>query len=61
MKNYPACNELITCVSWTVLTMKVPSTSKAEFANTVDPDETAHSEAHGEPSHLDLQCLPSIP
>ena len=27
----------------------------AEFANTVDPDETAHYE----PSHLDLQCLPS--
>ena len=26
-----------------------------EFANTVDPDETAHNE----PSHLDLQCLPS--
>ena len=27
----------------------------AEFANTADPDETAHNE----PSHLDLQCLPS--
>ena len=29
-------------------------TSIAEFANTEDPDETAHNE----PSHLDLQCLP---
>ena len=30
---------------------------KSEFANTVDLDETAHNE----PSHLDLQCLPSSP
>ena len=37
------------------LALKAPNTSKAEFANTVDPDETAHNE----PSHLDLQCLPS--
>ena len=37
------------------LTLKAPNTTKAEFANTVDPDETAHNE----PSHLDLQCLPS--
>ena len=36
---------------------KAPNTTKAEFANTVDPDETAHNE----PSHLDLQCLPSSP
>ena len=28
--------------------------NNAEFANTVDPDETAHNE----PSHQDLQCLP---
>ena len=35
------------------LTLKVPSTTKAEFANTVDPYETAHNE----PFHLDLQCL----
>ena len=33
------------------------STTKAELANTVDPDETAHNE----PSHLDLQCLSSSP
>ena len=30
-------------------------TTKAEFANTVDPDETAHNE----PSHLDPQCWSS--
>ena len=36
-------------------TRKVPNTTTAEFANTVDPDETARNE----PSHLDLQCLPS--
>ena len=33
--------------------LKVPNTTIAEFANTADPDETAHNE----PSHLDLQCL----
>ena len=38
-----------------VLTLKAPNTTIAEFANTADPDETAHNE----PSHLDLQCLPS--
>ena len=32
------------------------NTTIAEFANTVDPDETAHHE----PSHLNLQSLPSI-
>ena len=37
------------------LTPKAPNTTIAEFANTVDPDEMAHIE----PSHLDLQCLPS--
>ena len=31
------------------------NTTKAEFANTVDPDEMAHHE----PSYLDIQCLPS--
>ena len=31
------------------LTHKMPNTTVAEFANTVDPDETA----------MDLQCLPS--
>ena len=33
-----------------ILNNKVPNTTIAEFANTVDPDETAHN---------DLQCLPS--
>ena len=37
------------------LTRKAPNTTIAVFANTVDPDEMAHNE----PSHLDLQCLPS--
>ena len=32
------------------LTSKAPNTTIADFAKTVDPDETAH---------LDLQCLPS--
>ena len=39
-----------------MLTLEVSNTTKAEFANTVDPDEKAHDEL----SHLDLQCLPSI-
>ena len=38
-----------------VLTLKAPNTTIAAFANTADPDETAHNE----PFHLDLQCLPS--
>ena len=38
-----------------ILTCKTPNTTIAEFANSVDPDEKAHIE----PSHLDLQCLPS--
>ena len=46
-----------TDISWLFnfcsLTHKAPYTTKAEFANTVDPDETAHNEL----SHLDLQCL----
>ena len=40
-----------------VLTPKAPNTTTAEFANTADPDETAHNEQ----SHLDLQSLPSGP
>ena len=46
-----------TCGEWNFpsLTLKAPNTTIAEFANTVDPDETAHNE----PSHLDLQSLPS--
>ena len=38
-----------------MLAHKAPNTTITEFANTVDPDETAHNEL----SHLDLQCLPS--
>ena len=38
-----------------LLALKAPITTIADFANTVDPDETAHNE----PSHLDLKCLPS--
>ena len=38
------------------LTLKVPNTTIAEFANTVDTDETALNEL----SHLDLQCLPLV-
>ena len=37
------------------LTLKAPNTTIAKFAITADPDETAHNE----PTHLDLQCLPS--
>ena len=33
-----------------MLTLKAPNITIAEFANTADPDE---------PSHLDIQCLPS--
>ena len=35
--------------------LNTPNTTIALFANTVDPDETAHNE----PSHLNLQFLPS--
>ena len=38
-----------------LLTLIAPNTTIAKFLNTADPDETAHNE----PSHLDLQCLPS--
>ena len=37
------------------LTLLLPETQIAEFANSVDLDEVAHHE----PSHLDLHCLPS--
>ena len=43
---------MLTWLPW--LTLKAPNTKIAEFANTADPDETAHNE----PSQLDLQCLP---
>ena len=37
------------------LTLQVPETKIAEFANSVDLDEVAHNE----PPHQDLHCLPS--
>ena len=39
------------------LTLNLPNRRKAEFANNVEQDVMAHN--HNEPSHLDLQCLPS--
>ena len=36
------------------LTLYVPQTKIAEFANRVDLDEVAHNE----PPHLDIHCLP---
>ena len=38
-----------------LLTLKVPETKTAEFANSIDLDEVAHFE----PPHPDLHCLPS--
>ena len=43
-------------LSLVFLTRKAQNTMIIDdFANTVDPDEMAHNE----PSHLNLQCLPS--
>ena len=39
------------------LTLEIPETKIAEFANRVDLDDVAHKE----PPHLDLHCLPSGP
>ena len=38
-----------------MLTLSVPETKIAEFANSIDVEEVAHYE----PPHLDLHCLPS--
>ena len=38
-----------------LLTLSLPETQIAEFANSVDLDEVAHNE----PPHLDLHYLPS--
>ena len=38
-----------------LLTLSLPETKIAEFANSVNLDEVAHHE----PPHLDLHCLPS--
>ena len=64
--NHIIIDTVVTCmlnnrVKWLpiqpmLITLKAPNTTIAEFANTVDPDETAHNEL----SHLYLQCLPSI-
>ena len=37
-------------------TLSALQTKTDNFANSVDPDETAHNE----PSHQDLHCLPSF-
>ena len=42
-----------------VLTHKVQNTTIAEFANTVDPDETAHK-FDNEPFHLDYSDCPLV-
>ena len=42
------------CGSYSI-TLYLPVTKIAEFANSVDLDEVAHNE----PPHLDLHCLPS--
>ena len=43
-----------------ILTLNLPNATIAEFANTVDPDETPNNKpSHNKPSHLDIQCLPS--
>ena len=36
------------------LTLSLPETKIAEFANSIDLDEVAHNE----PPHQDLRCLP---
>ena len=41
-------------ITFAVLTLSALQTKIDSFANSVDPDETAHNE----PSHLDLHCLP---
>ena len=51
-RGLPVMNQIIKGI----LAHKAQNTTIAEF-NTVDPDETAHNE----PSHQDLQCLPSSP
>ena len=43
------------CQQKPTLTLEAPNTTIAEFANTVDLDWMTRNE----PSHLDLQCLPS--
>ena len=42
-------------VVMSALTLYLPVTKIAEFANSIGLDEVAHNE----PPHLDLQCLPS--
>ena len=54
-RQIPTLSVLLTYAQIYVLARKAPNSKIADFANTVDPDETAHNE----PSHLDLQFLPS--
>ena len=51
----PKLHGVLAILSVIRLTLYVPETQIAEFANSIDLDE----EAHNEPPHLDLQCLPS--
>ena len=54
--NFPAAKAVLSFViSYCLLTLSVPETKTAEFANSVDLNEVAHNE----PSHLDLYCLSS--
>ena len=39
------------------MTLEMPQTKYAEFANSIDLDEVAHNEL----PHPDLHCLPSSP
>ena len=48
-------SNLLNRIKVTILTLKVPETKIAEFANSVDSDEAAHDEL----PHPDLHCLPS--
>ena len=43
-------------IRFSVLTLSSLQTSTDTFANSADPDETAHKE----PSHQDLHCLPLL-
>ena len=47
------------CKNWLKSFVNI-ETKISEFANSVDLKEVAHNEqAHNEPPHLDLHCLPS--
>ena len=50
MPQTSALSKMVPC-----LTLQLPGTKIAEFANSIDLDEVAHYE----PPHQDLHCLPS--